>query len=419
MVMQLSRPANVEIVRQSAADTARTFNVRHYHEAYSRGMNVSEFMERMDPTSSYDEGSRERGLDAFERVVREAGIRFNAAPAEGYWPSTWEDCLATPERRALMPEMMSRIWRQATRLPLVEKRAVLASTDFVPGTVAYPWFDNPELRAKQLIPPIPIENIVARTTAVDGDNYRSIYVIDDYGSDSYRMKRIGEGAEIPTTTLVTSEHTIRLHKFGRALRATYEQLRRQRIDRIAFIIARMALQAEVDKVAIALGVVINGDGNANTAGVVLANTALDSAAVSGTLTFKSWLTFKLRFNLGYAPNIVIGQEAAILQLLLLPVNTGVGQIPLAMMPGNVFGVVGPINDQLSGGVRYGVTTDAPASKLVAFQSGRVLERVTEIGGNISEVERFVTNQTQILTLTEVEGYGIMDPFGTKILQINA
>ena len=40
-----------------------------------------------------------------------------------------------------------------------------------------------------------------------------------------------------------------------------------------------------------------------------------------------------------------------MQLLNLPVGGTVGVIPLALMPPNAFGVVGPINDYLSGGVR--------------------------------------------------------------------
>lgn len=425
MVMAPDRPrtpGQITAVKNGPREIAATFNTNYYTQAYSQGLNLSQFLEKEDPTERYPEGSRERNLDAFERVLKEAGIRVNSAPEAGIYPSTWEDCHKTSQRKALLPELMARFYRQATRWTPIQKRTVLLAGDYQPGTLANPWFDNPEIRAKRLVPPIPLDAVVARTTAIDTDAYRTIYVVDDFGTDAYRMKRIGEGAEIPATTLVTAEHTIRLHKFGRALRATYEQLRRQRIDRIAFIVARMALQAESDKVSIVIQTLINGDGNANTSAQTLTMVsatppypALDPLATTGRLTTTAWQSFKLNFAMTYAPDIVVGQEPAIMQLLTLPIGTVGGQVPLALLPNNPFGVIGPINDQLAGGVRYGLSVDAPTNMLVAWQSDLAIERVTEIGGNVSEVERFVTNQTQILTLTEVEGYGVIDANGVRLL----
>lgn len=438
MAMSLS-PALPEIRRQSPEDTIRVIangnGPRLYREAADHGMNLSQYLENADPTE--DRESNDRGLDAYERLVRAAGVVMAPVPELGLYASTWQECLETPERRALMPEFMSRVWRRAQNLDPIEqgrlamaqtsglpgdpdlsKRAMLLSGDVAPGALVNPWYDNPEIRAKRLVPPIPLARLIARTTAIDTDAYRTLYITDDFGTDAYRLKRVAEGTEIPATTLVTGEHTLRLYKFGRALRATYEQLRRQRVDRIAFIIARMAIQAELDKVTIAMNTIINGDGNANTSATVLALTSLDTAASAGTLTLRGWLTFKLRFALTYAPDILLAQEASTMQLLTLPIATGI-QTPYGLMPGNAFGTVAPIANQMNLAMEYGVTADAPALKIVAFQSQSVLERVTEVGGNVSEVERFINNQTQLLTITEVEGFGIIDPNASRILNINA
>jgi len=421
-----------EIRRQDPKETVTTLRNggggRLHREAYERGINLSQLLENMDPT--VDREADDRDLDAFERLVRATDLVLNPVDELGLRASSWQECLETPERRSLMPEFFARVWRRAGRLDYGSMQAVMAgqqssgtramllSGDVAPGALVNPWADDATLRAKRLVPPIPLARIVARTTAIDTDAYRSLYITDDFGTDAYRFKRIAEGTEIPATTLVTGEHTLRLYKFGRALRATYEQLRRQRIDRIAFIIARMAIQAEVDKVTIVLNTVINGDGNANTAATTIALTALDSAAVAGTLTLRAWLTFKLRFALTYIPDIILAQELPIMQLLTLPLSTG-NTTSYGLMPGNAFGSVRPINDMLSGSLEYGVTADAPALKIVAFESGLAVERVTEIGGNVSEVERFINNQTQLLTITEVEGYGIIDANSSRILNINA
>jgi len=329
-----------------------------------------------------------------------------------------------------MPEFMTRIWKRTSQLDYSSQqqvqagletpstRAVLLSGDVAPGSLVNPWYDNPEIRAKRLVPPIPLARLIARTTAIDGDAYRTLYITDDLNTDAYRMKRVAEAAEIPATTLVTGEHTLRLYKFGRALRASYEQLRRQRVDRIAFIIARMAIQAEVDKVVIALNTMINGDGNANTSAPVSNLTALDSSASAGTLTLRGWLSFKLTFSLTYQPDMLLAQQLPIMQLLTLPIATGI-QTPYGLMPGNAFGTVAPIYEQMSGAMTYGISPDMPALKILAFQSSIALERVTEVGGNVSEVDRFINNQTQLLTITEVEGYDVIDPNSYRILNVNA
>lgn len=421
--------ALAEIQRSDTRQMAESFGPRMYREAYQRGINVSQLCENMNPSSEIKPGDNPFRLDAYERVVRSSGLVFNPVPEIGLRSSTWEECLGSDQRKALMPEFMARVWRRAGTVDysgmqsivagheLPRTRAVLLSGDVAPGALVNPWYDNPEIRAKRLVPPIPLARILARSTAIDTDAYRSLYITDDFGTDAYRFKRIAEGTEIPATTLVTGEHTLRLFKFGRALRATYEQLRRQRVDRIAFIIARMAIQAEVDKVTVAMNIIINGDGNANTSATVYNLTALDTAATAGTLTLKGWLIFKLRFALTYMPDVMLSQETPLMQLLTMPIATG-NQTPLGLMPANAFGVIGPINDQLSGALEYGVTADAPVMRILAFQSTDTIERVTEVGGNVSEVERYINNQTQLLTITEVEGYGVVDPNAARVLNVN-
>ena len=111
------------------------------------------------------------------------------------------------------------------------------------------------------------------------------------------------------------------------------------------------------------------------------------------------------------------QEAVALQLALL--NTGSANIPLISANlGNLGTSLTPIN-QFADAVRYGWTSDAPALKIVGFDPRFAIERVTEIGADISEIERFTTKQTQTLTMSEVEGYALMDVNAVEILDVNA
>lgn len=413
-------PAPITIERVRPDETARTFGINHYRAAAERGITVSQLLEQQDPTAEYK--PEERVLDAFERVMRAAGIISHPLHDLGIQASTYGEATATPEKRALMHEFFARVWRQTAapqlHRPTTATRALILGGDTGLNTILNPYADDLQIEAQRLAPPVPLASIVARTEGITGDAYRALYLTDALGTDAYRMKRVAESADIPRTTLVTSEHTVRLQKFGRALQTTYEQLRRQRLDRIAFIVSRMAIQAEADKVALVLDAIVNGDGNANTAAVVLSLTALDAAASAGTLTLKGWLVAKARFGVAYTPDTVLAQEASMMQLLLLPVNT-VNGTPYAFVNAGAFGSVRPINDMLASGIRYGITTDAPALKLVLFDSRQAVERIYEIGGNVSEVDRFITNQTQLLTMTEVEGFMVVDPFSTRILNINA
>ncbi len=380
-----------------------------YRQAYASGQSLSGWLERQNPSAEYKDG-----LDAFSRLLQVADIRTHSFPEDGIYASTWEEWHTNEQARLLIHEWTARQWR---KVAYPRKRALYTSQDITVGSVNNPWRDALDMRwDTDITPAIPLNSLVAITTPIQGDAYRSYYLVD--APAEQRMVRVGEGAEIPRAKLTAGEKTIRMFKYGRAIEATYEQLRRQRIDRIAAHVRRMALQAEADKVATALDVLINGDGNAGTSATNYNLTTLDSAGVAGTLTLKAWLAFKLKFKNPYAMTTALVQEAVALQLMLL--NTGSANIPLVMIAGNSnLGGFRQINPSLADNVALGWTDDAPALKIVGFDSRQALERVTEIGGNIEEIEKFAIRQTQALILSEIEGYAIFDPNATKTLNVNA
>jgi len=67
----------------------------------------------------------------------------------------------------------------------------------------------------------------------------------------------------------------------------------------------------------------------------------------------------------------------------------------------------------------GWTSDAPALKIVGIDTRMAIEHVFEIGADITEVERFTNNQTETLTMTELDGFAVLDKYATKILDVNA
>jgi hypothetical protein len=387
----------------------RTMSPAIYREAYGKGMSLTAHLNRMYPESEFKDG-----LDGFARLLQAADIKTRSNPSEGYFADRWEKFHVSDETRALVPEWVARQWRQVTH---GDVRAFYSDQEDIPGSMARPFKDSMRPRAdKQIAPSIPVSELVAMTSPIDGDTYRTYYLTDSPANQ--RKVRVGSGDDIPKAKLVAAQHTIPLYKYGRGLEASYEQLRRQRIDRIALHIKRMAVQTEIDKVATVLDVVVNGDGNANTAATSFNLTALDAGTTANNVTLLAWLAFKMKFAAPYVLNTALAQDAIALKLLML--NMGSANVPLVTIAGPaMMGYFRQINPGLSDNVGLGWTADAPASKVVAMDNRFAVERVTEIGSDIQEIERYAHRQTQAIFMTEVEGYGIIDANASKILVVNA
>lgn len=393
-----------------------------YAKAYGKGMSLSAYLEReVDPSSNYDKKDPEGQLDAFGRLMMAAGIVTRSMPEFGLWASKGESFFQNEQTRALFPEFMARVWRRTsygTRYshPGQQNRSTLYDlADGAPGSWLNPYFDAAQARwSENIAPAIPLSEVVAITTPITGNTYRAFYLT--HTASKVRMVRVGSGADLPESKLASSEHTIPVYKYGRQLKATYEDLRNMRVDRIALHIAQLAIQAETDKVATALDVMVNGDGNSGTAATNYALNTLDAAAVSGTLTLKGWLAFKMKFANPYTITGALTREAVALQMMML--NTGSANVPLVQvaMPSG-FGYFSPINPGLADNTRLGWTSDAPANVIVGFDRRMAIERVVEIGGDISEVDKVIGNQTQIFTMSEVEGYAVFDANAAKTLTL--
>lgn len=382
--------------------------VELHREAIREGMPFSRYLEAIDPSEKGEQ------LDAFGRQMREASIITRSNPAAGWWASPASQFFETPAGRALYPEWVARQWRGVMFATPQQKRAIFLSSDSIVGSWEAPYAEAAAPAwNEQFAPAIPLAELVSRTTPIQGEDYRSIYM--NYDAEQLHLYRVGESAEIPIATLETSGRAIRLHKYGRGLRSTYEQMRRTRVDKLAWWLRWQALQAEVDKVVAALDVLVNGDGNANTAATVYNLTTLDPAATPGTLSMTAWLKFRMQFSNPYGVSTVLGQIDEIMQLIML--NIGSANIPLVGYDlAGIGNSLSPINTTADG-IRYGWTDDAPNDVLIGIDRRFALEQVTEIGSEIRETERFITNQTEVMTMTENAAFAVTDPAAVKILDL--
>jgi len=390
-----SKPRAQELLRQMGPGM--------YREAYGRGMSLSAWLEKQDPSEEYKDG-----LDAFSRLLKVAGIRTNSIPELGVWADLFEAFDGNDNTRNLVPEWVARQWRRAATGRDVLTRGVYTSQDAIPGAWSAPYVEASQARAQQIAPAIPLARLVAITTPINSDAYRAFYLTDT--TAQMRTARVEEFTEFPRAKLTGGDNTVRLYKYGRALEASYEVLRRQRIDRIALHLARMAVQNETDKVATAIDVLVNGDGNSNTAATTYNLTTLDTATTASNLTWKAWLAFEMQFAAPYICQVALAQEAVALAVRLLNYGTANNLLPMTKFP--------TINPD-GGNVALGWTADAPANKIVGIDTRFALEHVVEIGADIQEIERWATRQVQILTMSEVEGFAVFDQKATKVLVYNA
>ena len=381
-------------------------------------MNLTAYLEELDPSSKYANDPNMRGTDAFERQLLAAGIRTKSDPRRGLYADKFERFWTSdkPGAETLAPEFIARKWREAAYglLPGDEGKRFYASSDPV-SDVMYPDFLASVARQKQIAPAIPLSTMLAITTPIDSGVYKAFYLTED--SDERTMRRVAEGTDVPTAVLTGGDHTISVKKYGRRLLGSYETFRRMRIDRFALHIALLAVQAEVDKVTTALDVLVNGDGNASTAATNSNLTALDAAAVAGTPTVKGYLAWRMLWTSPYNCNTVLALSEHILEMLLM--NVGSGNVTFGQLQG-LFGIGGvqPIGPQM-GPVMIGWDTNAPAEKWVGFDNRFALEMVTEMGSSLTETDKIIGQQLNEIVMTESVGFCILDVNSHRTLTLNA
>lgn len=381
-------------------------------QGFSETPNFGQVLEEFSPTE------RPGSLDAFGRMMREAGLVTESDPFSGYHASPVSDFMATPGTRALMTEFYRRTWLKATKQTkqdrqnmLAQVRAILLSDDGAIGSWERPYAESTSVMWNdQLSAEIPLSEIVGQTFTVNNTAYRGFFI--EYDAEQLRKFRVGESAEIPIATIRGSEREIQLHKYGRGLRISYEDLN-SRVDRLAWIIRFMAVQSEMDKVDAAIDTILTGDGNANTAATVHDLTTLDPAATPGTLTLKGWRNFRLQFNRPYQLTTALMSPDVALDLELLDIGTANS---LAQTVGALGLSPTPINAP-TGGIRYGWTAAMAEGFILGFDRRNALHHLIMAGSQISETDRFITNQTQVMTMTEIEGFMIGDPAASNVLDL--
>lgn len=374
----------VETIKSKAGDIKLSLAL--YRDAADKGLTVSQYLEVLDPTESYGAGEK---LDAFQRQVKVNNERLAAAgkqpiilksiPEKGIWASKVEAFYQTEESAAIFPEWINRNARQA-----------LVADDI-------------------------LNEIVGVRTPIDSNAYRTIYFTHEEAKAS--KKRVSEGAEIPATEMQTSENTIKLKKYGRRIKATYEAIRRERLDKISLMIEAIMKQAGVDRAADAYKVLVEGDGN-NNAATNYNKTDLQAGQASSGLTYSGWAKFLFKFY-PYQMSALIGNVDELVEFLTIDAPN---VDPLKLIEQIRFGNTqsqGTMAQSIFNNYRIIYLPSATANKLVGFDKRYAIEMVSEIGSDITETQKIISSQWEEIVVSEVNGFGVFLPDARRTITLNA
>ena len=329
-----------------------------YNEA---GRSFTQVLEREDPSEQY-KGTALEGLDAYQRQLKRFDIKVKGAGSDAV-----EKFFATSQSAVLFPEYIARSVRQG-------------------------------MEEANLLP-----HITAAVTRFDGMDYRSIASVPT--DDDKELKRVEEGAGIPTTSIRTQENLVKLHKRGRMLVASYEAIRFQRLDlfsvtlrQIGAYIARMHLKDAID-------VLVNGDGNNNAA---TSYTIGDGGigGTKGTLSYDALLGFWSQFDPYTMNTMLMGSD-----MMLAMLKLSEFQNPLT---GLNFQGTGTLATPL--GAKLLRTSAMPAGKIIGLDKNYALERIcgSEV---LVEYDKLIDRQLERAAITSISGFAKPYQEASKVLSL--
>ena len=178
--------------RPNPYDVYKDVAQRMKDAGFTQKPTMSRVLEELSPTPPSDKS----GLDAFERLLKERGLITKTDLSAGYYASELGNFMRSTADKVLLMELGMRQWRKAATLGLEQRkdaiaqyRATLLSEDSIIGSWERPWFDAQTPRySQQVVAPIPLSELVAMTTPIDTDAYRSVYLT--YSAANVRQYRM-------------------------------------------------------------------------------------------------------------------------------------------------------------------------------------------------------------------------------------
>lgn len=329
-----------------------------YHEAEARGLSFTEYLATIDGGEHVDEQS---DLDVFQQQMASRNL-VTAGPRAIQLDAFYEE-----NNRLLFPEWINRQVREGMSLG---KNALR------------------------------LEDIVSVETEIDSGVYQVL--MSEMGNE-VTPKRIGQGGEFPSVEIKTGEQTINLAKYGIALKASYESIRRVKAPIFAATLRKIGFYMGRQMVDDAVTALVNGTGNSDAATV-------DQVAATGTLTYSDLINFDLNFD-PYEADFWVAPRDVIQTIL----NMVEFKDPLSGFNWQKTGdMVTPIGTTLR---RYDGTI-LSTDRIVGFMRQFAVEKVTERNASLVDVDRIINKQLEETTISQIVGFAKIDKNATRVLDIS-
>ena len=319
-------------------------------------------LESIDPSEQYV-GTALEGLDAFQRQLKRFDIHVKGSNSDCV-----EKFFRTLDSSVLFPEFVAR----AVRTGMEEHN--------------------------------PLPSLLATTTVIDALDYRSVYSVPQ--EEDIAPGDLAEGAAIPMVQVRVKENMVRLHKRGRMLVASYEALRFQKLDLFAVLLRQVGQAIQQAQLKDAMAVLVNGDGNPNTASPAYTIGSSPMSGTKGTLAYAQLLELWNMFA-PYEMNTLVAGSAAMLALLKVPEL----QNPLT---GLNFQGTGQLSSPL--GAALVRCDSAPAGKLIGLDRRYTLEMV-QAGDIQVDYDRLIDRQLERAAVTSLAGFTKLSRDGARVLTL--
>lgn len=309
---------------------------------YNSEKSFTNLLESLDPTANY-KGSDIANLDAYERQLKRFDIKvkgFNSDSISKFFQSS----------------------STATLFPEFVKRCVLNGMN-----------ENSILN-----------NIVATNTKINALDYRPITTITPDANKVYGT--IAENALIPATEIKVQENLIKLEKRGRMLTSTYEAIKFQRLDLFSVTLKQIGAFISKAQLKDAIGVIIDGDTNANPADT-------SSVITAGTLKYSDLIALWSKFE-DYQMNRLLVSPDVMAKMLnlaeLKDPSTGLN-----------FHTTGKLSTPF-GATLYS-TNAVPTGTIIGLDKNCALEMIT--GGELSvDSDKLIDRQLERTAITSINGF---------------
>jgi hypothetical protein len=323
-----------------------------YAEAKNTGLSFAEILaKRAEKENKISEALTSQGVTPFQQQLLARDLKISGESA-----SFVEDFYRTEDHKILFPEVINQMVQEGIREEL-------------------PNFAG-------------MKDLVATRTGIDASVYQAAAV--DLDNSNAKASRVGEGGDFPVVKIYFKDKTIKLHKVGYKIEASYEALRRMKLNVFAVTMRVLGRNIAKAKVGLIVDILINGDGNSN------AISSLDSAGTS--LAYADVVNLEEAFDY-FTPTLMISDKTQRVAYRTLTEYKDKNGPAMPEPPKRCSAM--------------------PEKKIIALDSKAAIEEVFEKGGSMVEYDKVIDRQLQEAVVSEVVGYAKLFNEAAKMLNITS